>query len=95
MNTSKTTHRLTPLAVTIAQACNLTGLGETTIYLLLKYGTLRSTHVGKRRLVIYESIQKLIEQGAPTTASPAPRRPGRPRKHPLPLPVISADPGTA
>ena len=75
----KSTRPLKPLAVTVAQACELTGLGETTIYELLKNGTLRSVHVGKRRLIVYESVEELIEQGAPTTALPAPRRPGRPR----------------
>jgi excisionase family DNA binding protein len=53
-----------PLAVTVTRARALTGLGHSTIYRLLGDGTLESCRVGKRRLIRYESIERLIAPGA-------------------------------
>ncbi len=49
-----------PLAVTVATAKKITGLGSTTIWLLIKEGKLETATVGRRRLVLYRSIEKLI-----------------------------------
>lgn len=49
-----------PLAISIQDSCRLTGLGRTTIYDLIRTGRLRSLTVGRRRLVLYESIIALL-----------------------------------
>lgn len=49
-----------PLTVTIAETKRITGLGNTTIYERLNDGTLRSTLVGGRRLVHYDSILEML-----------------------------------
>jgi excisionase family DNA binding protein len=55
------TGRAPILSVSVAEACRLTGLGKSYIWLLIKNGRLRTTNVGRRRLVIYTSLQDLIE----------------------------------
>ena len=52
-----------PLTVTVATARHLTGLGNTSIWKLIGDGTLATVRVGRRRLILFESIEKLI---APT-----------------------------
>jgi excisionase family DNA binding protein len=49
-----------PITVSVAEAKRLSGLGHTTVYKLLSEGTLKSTTVGKRRLVRYDSLQELL-----------------------------------
>jgi excisionase family DNA binding protein len=55
------TGRAPILSVSVAEACRLTGLGRAYIWLLIKDGRLRTTSVGRRRLVIYTSLRDLIE----------------------------------
>lgn len=50
----------TPLAVTVADAKRITGLGATKIYELLNDGRLRSTLIDGRRLVYYDSILEML-----------------------------------
>lgn len=69
-----------PIAVTIRRACELTGLGATTIW---KFGKERRIRLirppGTRRtLVDYPSLKNLLAQ---ENAPLPPRRRGRPRKH--------------
>jgi hypothetical protein len=74
------TDETTPLAVTVPQACRLSGYGPTTIWALMRDGRLRAIRVPgiRRTLVAYESLRDLL---APPIASvPPPRRRGRPRK---------------
>jgi excisionase family DNA binding protein len=52
---------LKPIAVTIGDTRRLTGLGNTTVFQLIKQGTLKSIKVGRRRLVIYNSIKDLLQ----------------------------------
>jgi excisionase family DNA binding protein len=66
----------TPLAVTVGRACELSGLGPTTLWGLLKSGKLEAVRVGRRTLVTYRSLEALL---APRP-EPAPRRRCRPRK---------------
>jgi len=67
-----------PLTVTIATARQITGLGNTTIWKLIGEKKLQTVRVGRRRLVLYESLRALI---APSSDTPPPRRKrGRPRK---------------
>lgn len=53
-------NRTEPLTVTVQGARNITGLGNTTIYELLKNGELKSIKIGRRRLILYSSIAALI-----------------------------------
>jgi excisionase family DNA binding protein len=53
-----------PVLVTVRTARELTGLGTTKIYELLATKQLRSTKIGRRRLIEYSSIENLINTGA-------------------------------
>jgi hypothetical protein len=68
-----------PLAVTVRRACELSGLGPTTIWAFLRDGRLDAVRVPgvRRTLISYTSLAKLL---APASASLPPRRRGRPRK---------------
>ena len=48
------------LTVTVPEAARATGLGRTTIYKLIDDGKLRRNKVGKRTLVWYDDLQKLV-----------------------------------
>jgi excisionase family DNA binding protein len=54
-----------PLTVTVNDASRMTGLGLTTIWMLIARGDLESTRVGTRRLVMYASLERLIREGRP------------------------------
>jgi hypothetical protein len=71
-----------PLTVNVAEACDLSGFGPTTIWKLIKDGRLKVVRVpGIRRTPIsYASLAQLLEP-PPELAAP-PRRRGRPRKPP-------------
>jgi excisionase family DNA binding protein len=49
------------LTCTIAEACEVTGLGRTKLYELIGDGLLATTTVGRRRLVLVQSLLSLIE----------------------------------
>jgi hypothetical protein len=51
---------LKPLAVTVPAARQITGLGNTTIWALIKEGKLQTARAGGRTLVIYKSIEELL-----------------------------------
>ena len=50
-----------PLAVSVKTACQLLGIGNTTAWFLIKTGRLRTIKIGRRRLVIYASLEALTE----------------------------------
>ena len=50
----------TPLAVSTYEAARLAGVGRTKIYDALGSGTLKSLKIGKRRLILFESLQKWL-----------------------------------
>ena len=52
--------RLPPLSVSVREACRLIGVGNTTLWAMIKDGRIRTTRVGRRRLVIYESLSALF-----------------------------------
>jgi hypothetical protein len=66
---------LTPLAVTVRRACELSGLGPTSIWAFLRNGRLEAVRVSgvRRTLVRYSSLARLLEPSAesPTTHRPA------------------------
>ena len=59
------------LAATIPEACRLSGLGRSTIYELVKAGRLKSSTIGKRRLILLASLREVLETGASLTSSDA------------------------
>jgi hypothetical protein len=71
-----------PLAVTVRRACELSGLGPTSIWAFLRDGRLEAVRVpGVRRTLLgYASLARLLTPAA--ELSPSPRR-GRPRKSPI------------
>jgi len=69
-----------PITVTVLQARKLSGLGNTKIWELISVGTLESVRVGRRRLITYRSLEKMLR---PMADEPARRRRGRPRKIPV------------
>jgi excisionase family DNA binding protein len=48
------------LSCTVLQACTATGLSRSTIYEEIAAGRIKSTTVGRRRLVIVSSLKTLI-----------------------------------
>ena len=52
-----------PVSVTIDDTCRLIGLGRTKIYELIGQGKLRTKTIGRRRLVMYASIEALMGDG--------------------------------
>lgn len=48
------------LAVTVKTARKITGLGNTTLYRLIKERKLETVSIGRRRLVKYASLQALV-----------------------------------
>jgi len=53
-------HGAKPLTVTVAMARAISGLGNTTIWALIKSGKLESVRVHRRRLIVYRSLEKLL-----------------------------------
>ena len=52
-----------PLAYDITTASRVSSLGKTRLYELIEQGKLVSTKIGKRRLVIADSLHRLIQEG--------------------------------
>jgi excisionase family DNA binding protein len=52
------------LSCTIAEACEVTGLGRTKLYELIGAGCIATTTVGRRRLVLVRSLLTLLEANA-------------------------------
>lgn len=50
---------LKPLTVTVRTALALLGIGRTTIYELIDQGVIETTRIGRRRLVIYSSLETI------------------------------------
>lgn len=48
------------LTCTVAEACEVTGLGRTKIYELMGDGRVTTTTIGRRRLVIVHSLLSLV-----------------------------------
>ncbi len=49
------------LTCTVAEACEVTGLGRTKLYELIGDGKVSTTSIGRRRLVLVQSLRLLIE----------------------------------
>lgn len=51
---------LPKLAVSVPETCDLTGLGETTIWKLIREGELKVVRIGRRTLVPVSEIEALL-----------------------------------
>jgi hypothetical protein len=49
-----------PLAVTVEEGRRIIGLGTTKVWELIASGDLKSLRIGRRRLILYQSIRDLI-----------------------------------
>jgi hypothetical protein len=69
---------------TVRDFCRMSGLGVTKVYQMMSDGRLESVAIGKRRLILLASWQRLLQAhictpiSRPAGATPRPR--GRPRK---------------
>jgi excisionase family DNA binding protein len=52
-----------PIAVSLREACRLSGLGLATIRRLIREGSLQAPRIGRRVLVTRSSLQQLLEGG--------------------------------
>jgi excisionase family DNA binding protein len=56
---------LNKIAVSIPEACRLTGLGRSTIYEAIAEKSLKSLKVGRRRLILVEALREwLVGKGS-------------------------------
>jgi excisionase family DNA binding protein len=54
-------HGARPLAVSVKTARKLTDLGNTKIWELIKQQKLKTVAIGRRRLILYDSLEALIK----------------------------------
>lgn len=55
----ESTSKQKPVTVTVNTALSLTGLGRTKLYELIGKGTIKTITIGRRRLVVYASLEEL------------------------------------
>lgn len=58
-----------PITLRISDACATSGLSRSTIYRLLWSGELESVSIGRRRLVVAASLERLLSKGAETAGA--------------------------
>jgi excisionase family DNA binding protein len=56
--------QLKPRAYTIKQASLMIGIGRSMLYLMISQGRLRTVTIGRRRLVLSESIDELLQSSS-------------------------------
>ncbi len=54
-----------PIAVSIAETGRALSLGRTTVYALINSGRLKTIKLGRRTLVMVESVHSLVEKSQP------------------------------
>jgi excisionase family DNA binding protein len=52
-----------PITVTVAMAKKLSGLGNTTLWALIKAGKLEAVRIGRRTLITFNSLEALLAPG--------------------------------
>ena len=57
-------HGQKPLTITIGTACKLSGLGNTKIWELIKTHKLKTVSIGRRRLIVFASLEHLLSPEA-------------------------------
>jgi hypothetical protein len=50
---------LKPLTVTVGTALKISGLGRTKLYELINNGLIKTITIGRRRLVVYSSLEEM------------------------------------
>ena len=70
----------TVLAYTIREACNASGLGRSSLYLLLKSGDLRARKHGARTLILVDDLRQYLER-LPELAPPRTGKAHLPKKN--------------
>jgi excisionase family DNA binding protein len=58
-----------PKTYSIKETQRITGLGNTTIFALIKKGTLTSVKIGRRRFIHADSVDRLLETGTEDVAA--------------------------
>jgi hypothetical protein len=71
-------NEMMPLAITFSAARKISGLGLTTLWGLARERRIEIVRIGRRTLITYRSLARLLLPE--TTDMPQPRRRGRPRK---------------
>lgn len=56
--------KIAPIAVTVADAQRISGIGRTTLYALAKEGRLPLRKVGRRSLFLVDDLRRVIEAEA-------------------------------
>jgi excisionase family DNA binding protein len=51
------------LAYSVLEACQMTSLSRWTLWKLVKSGELQTRKVGRRKLIVAESLEKFIKHG--------------------------------
>lgn len=59
----------TPITVTVNRAAALSGVCTRTILRAIEAGTLKSTTIGRRRLIYFSSLKQMLDSGAPGRAA--------------------------
>lgn len=60
---------INPISVTIRQATEISGLPRSTIYILLSQRKIKAVKVGRRTLILFDSLRGYLE-GAPAAEFP-------------------------
>jgi predicted DNA-binding transcriptional regulator AlpA len=70
------------LTVPVGEFVEISGIGRSTVYAMLRSNELRSVTIGKKRMVLVESYREILERamGEQPTYAPGRRPRGRPRK---------------
>jgi excisionase family DNA binding protein len=55
---------LKPLALPVETACKIVGVGRTTMWSLITAGRVQTARIGRRRLVIFASLEALVNSNA-------------------------------
>jgi excisionase family DNA binding protein len=64
IQSNQSADQLQPLAYSVKEACKVTSLGRTYLYLLIKEGRLEVRKIGNRTIIPAASLHALIEGGA-------------------------------
>jgi hypothetical protein len=54
---------LKPLTVPVKMACQLVGIGNSTMWKYIRSGRVKTISLGRKRLVIYASLEELVSPG--------------------------------
>lgn len=56
-------NQMKPVTVTVENALRLSGLGRTKLYEMMNQGRLKTVKIGRRRLVVFASLEALAANG--------------------------------